>query len=218
MRLDSTNSNLGMSRLIHDDLRMVWLSRVGTRLRPHSNGIASSTESGAKRSGLASQSAAGASMPFATLVAGADSEIPNRQRTAAPPIGREGLIDQPVGRTATSDTVPATPNVQSGGTGTTTAPAQDAAPKIFHTPFGEYDEISINNRLVVDVVGNSPMEIFFMTHAPGEWVRNPGDRLEFEKIYGPEALVTVDRHGTVPRNTDPVWVTNPASGATTGRA
>jgi len=101
----------------------------------------------------------------------------------------------------------------------TPAPVPNTVVKdLIHTPFGTYDPNSRVNRLVTDVIADSPMAVYFMTHAPGEWMRDAGARAEFVKIYGADALVTVDRHGTVPRNMDPVWVTKPVNADTLGRA
>ena len=101
----------------------------------------------------------------------------------------------------------------------TPAPVPNTVEKVLiHTPFGTYDPNSRGNRLVTDVIADSPMEVYFVTHAPGEWMRDARARAEFVKIYGAAALVTVDRHGTVPRNIDPVWVTNSANTDTSGRA
>ncbi len=101
----------------------------------------------------------------------------------------------------------------------TPAPVPNTVEKVLiHTPFGTFDPNSRVNRLVTDVIADSPMEVYFVTHAPGEWMRDAGARAEFVKIYGADALVTVDRHGTVPRNMDPVWVTKSANTDTSGRA
>jgi hypothetical protein len=101
----------------------------------------------------------------------------------------------------------------------TPGPVPNTVDKVLiHTPFGTYDPNSRVNGLVTDVIADSPMEVYFVTHAPGEWMRDPLARAEFVKIYGAAALETVDRHGTVPCNIDPVWVTKSANPSTSGRA
>ncbi len=56
-------------------------------------------------------------------------------------------------------------------------------------------------------VGGSGMEVYFKTHAPGEWWQRPAARAAFAELYGEAALVTLDYTGTVPENMDPTWVT-----------
>jgi hypothetical protein len=129
---------------------------------------------------------------------------------------RESAEAAQIKRNSAEATVPVT-RVNADSTATVRVP--DAVVKeLIHTPFGTYDPNSRFNRLVTDVIGGSPMEVYFMTHAPGEWMRDAGARAEFVKIYGATALVTVDHHGTVPRNMDPVWVTKSENTDTSGRA
>jgi hypothetical protein len=126
-------------------------------------------------------------------------------REAAPAARDHGASSLPVNRPGEAEAAaPTVPNA--------------IASSIIHTPLGPYDPNSRNNRLVTDVVGSSSMEVYFITHAPGEWMRDAAARSEFVKIYGADALVTVDRHGTVPKNIDPTWVTKSADAASAGRA
>jgi len=209
MRLDFTSSNLRMLRLNYDDLGTMRPSRGQARISARTATRSSAAE--VAKAGLDAESRKAAATSFATAVAAAGSSISGRNRIAGPAAGREGTIGASTGRTADALSVPPS-------TDKVTAGLEKAAPKVFHTPFGTYDEMSINERLVVDVVGRSSEEIYFMTHAPGEWKNNPAARLEFAKLYGQEALVTVDRHGTVPKNTDPVWITKPFIDTATGGA
>jgi hypothetical protein len=129
---------------------------------------------------------------------------------------RESSKAAQVERNSTAVSVPVT---RLNADPATPAPVPNAVVKeLIHTPIGTYDPNSRGNRLVTDVIADSPMEVYFMTHAPGEWMRDAGARAEFVKIYGAAALVAVDRHGTVPRNMDPVWVTQSVNADTLGRA
>jgi hypothetical protein len=47
---------------------------------------------------------------------------------------------------------------------------------------------------------------YFTTHAPGEWKNNPGARDSYFRIYGRDALATLDNRGLVCENHNPVWV------------
>jgi len=51
-----------------------------------------------------------------------------------------------------------------------------------------------------------------MTHQPADWMYKDNARIEFARIYGDNALVTLDWDGTVPENVDSMWVTKRAIG------
>jgi hypothetical protein len=155
-----------------------------------------------------------ASPSFAEVVAEkTDPPVANPQRSVAASGSGEGFISQAIEKT------PSVPSPNPGAVKPGASKTEESAEKgLIHTPFGTFDAVSINARLAKAVEGSSPMEIYFMVQAPGTWVKDPRARAEFAKLYGPEALITLDLHGTVPKNEDPVWVTKPYVNTATGRA
>ncbi len=105
-----------------------------------------------------------------------------------------------------SETAPARGVATTEGVSGSGKAAVQASQEI-HTPLGIIQLGPEQPRLVVDVGGRSEWEDFFLTHQPADWMRSDAARQEFAKIYGNQALVTLDYDGTVPRNVDPTWVT-----------
>ena len=93
------------------------------------------------------------------------------------------------------------------GTRAVPPPVTPTPPKstVVHTPVGIFDLANMQ-RPVVDVNASSELEAYFMTHAPGEWSKDPMSRAAFAKIYGNTALAVLDATGKVPKNMEQVWV------------
>ena len=215
MRLESPSSFTSTTRHLQNESRTEWSHRRHSRsdLMTRANsqfmeaiGINSAREPSPATSRVAATEAAPA-------------------RGSGAPGGREDLLTSgfaSVQAAAQARVMAANPSVSDAAsralTSSSSSTAEPDEPVLIHTPFGTYAADSVDKRIGFEFVGGCPMEVYFVTHAPGEWMRDAQSRIEFEKIYGAEALHIVDCHGTVPQNIDPVFVTKPAAESTNGRA
>lgn len=210
MRLDFLISNPGNAQFRETDLPRRGMLEGGRSSQVRSRSASSNLQAAGDIGNVASQAPEMASPSFAEIVAKTAAPLDKqisiftsraaRMDAAAPAIGNGSSIKE--GASGRNLDEPAPP-----------APAQ--ATVVLHTPFGQFDEFSI--RPVVDVIAQSPWEVYFVTHAPAEWKYDSASRVQFAAIYGSEALSDVDCHGTVPRNIDPVWVTKSNSDPSAGR-
>ena len=95
----------------------------------------------------------------------------------------------------------------SGTSEVSSADEGESMSRIVSTPIGVFDLSTKGPNQYTCLTGISEMRAYFMTHQPAEWMENDRARTEFAKIYGEEALVTLDWDGTVPENVDSIWVT-----------
>ncbi|MFH1575221.1 MAG: hypothetical protein ABIG68_14660 [Acidobacteriota bacterium] len=124
---------------------------------------------------------------------------------------RDGLSSLPViapeGAGRTQPPAAERPGSQTTTIVAETKPEAAGAAQEIRTPFGVMKLGAEQPRLVKDVLADSEMHAYFLTHQPGDWMYQEAAREEFAKIYGRQALVTLDWDGTVPENVDSVWVT-----------
>jgi hypothetical protein len=188
-----------------------WMARGRTQLMTGTGESQRTADDGAGRSlAIGGQNQASALERFAVIMNQVAGVVDGGQRSVGSNGGGAGSAVQ-------LPPVPSTPNAgATPGTGTST-PALEK--KVIHTPFGDYDINAMDTRMPgIDAFGSTPMETYFMTHQPGEWKGIQNFRDEFEKLYGAAALVTLDRHGTIPKNVDPNWVTKTSVDSAAGRA
>ncbi len=210
MRLDFLISNPGNAQFRETDLPKRGMLEGSRSSQVRSRSVSSSLHAVGKIGNEASRSPEMASPSFSEIVANTAAPVDKqisiftsraaRMEAAAPAIGSGSSVKEGASGRDLNEPVPS-------------APAQ--ATVVLHTPFGQFDEFSI--RPVVDVIAQSPWEVYFVTHAPAEWKYDAASRIQFAAIYGSEALSDVDCHGTVPRNIDPVWVTKSNSDPSAGR-
>ena len=211
-----------MTRILQNESRAEWSSRGNSRsdrmLRANSQFMEAIATSPAQNPS-----------PTAPGITATDAgPVAARARSNGVPGGREGAADLLSGGFAVAKAMDSARAVEASSeisgvlfrefSFSSSAVAGPEKPALIHTPFGTYDADSIDRRIGFEIFGSCPMEVYFVTHAPGEWMRDAQSRIEFEKIYGAEVLHIVDCHGTVPKNIDPVWVTKPAVESASGRA
>jgi len=212
MKLESPSSITGVTQQLHNESRAEWSGRSNLRsdrmTRAHSLFMEAMEMNAAQDlspaiSGIAETAAAPAR----------GSRVQETREDGT------GLLRNGLASASTTELTSSNSNAASDALRSPSAEAENPGKHaLIHTPFGTFDADSIDKRICVDVSGSCPMEVYFVTHAPGEWMRNAARRIEFEEIYGAEALHTVICHGTVPNNIDSVWVTKPAAEPTSGRA
>jgi hypothetical protein len=199
MRLDFPISNHGMERYRETELPN-RMPDDGRTLQVRSRSGGSTLQNAGEIGQETVRAPEPASQPFSEIVADTSNPAPLQISASTGRASRASTAGQAIGDGSTI-----LESVSDGDLNNSVPDTSAAGTVVLQTPFGAFDAFSA--RPVLDVIAQSAWEVYFVTHAPAEWKNDAASRAQFASLYGSEALLDVDCHGTVPRNIDPVWVT-----------